>query len=110
MTTTNETMDRMLRNVGKAILIAPVWLAALVAGWAWYGYVLHLLWAWFMVPAFGAPPLAIPMALGVAATVGLLTKPSPEIKEDEPKWRPWAVMFIRPTLVLLVGWIVKQFI
>lgn len=110
MTTTNETMDNMLKAVGKAILIAPVWCCAVALAWMWYGYVLHILWGWFMVPAFGAPPLSIPMALGVSVTVGLLTKPSPEIKESEPKWRPWAVMFMRPALVLLTGWIVTRFL
>lgn len=38
------------------------------------GFVLSKLWFWFMVPAFGLPPLHIAYALGMSLIIALLTK------------------------------------
>ena len=45
-----------------------------VFGALWRGYVLFLLWAWFMVPTFGAPTLSIPAAIGVSLIVAYLAR------------------------------------
>ena len=37
------------------------------------GYVLNVLWGWFIVSTFGAVPINIPQALGVFIVVRLMT-------------------------------------
>lgn len=39
----------------------------------WSGYVLSLLWAWFIVAAFEIRPLSIPAAIGIALIARYLT-------------------------------------
>ena len=79
----------------------------------WSGYVLSILWGWFMVPVFHLPTLSIPTAIGIALVIGYLTKQdmSNLKKEEDRKW--YSVLFeafMRPAVSLLVGWIVKQFL
>ena len=86
-----------------------------VIGAIWSGYVLTILWAWFVVPTFGLPPLALAPAIGLAVVVSYLTHqyhPKPAKPDDDGKWdetaRVIAHMVFRPAIALLVGWIVKQ--
>ena len=37
----------------------------------WRGYVLSVLWAWFIVPLFGLPALSIPLAIGLMVIVSM---------------------------------------
>lgn len=76
----------------------------------WKGYVLTVLWAWFMVPAFHVAPLRIPFAIGIGLIVGWLTHVNRK-PEQEPETAHTVVMsLILPALVLGSGWIVAQFI
>lgn len=84
-------------------------------GAIWSGYVLTLLWAWFVVPTFGLPPLALAPAIGLAVVAGYLTHqytPKAAPPAGDGKWdetgRAIGSMALRPALALLVGWIVKQ--
>jgi len=40
------------------------------------GWVLSILWRWFMVPTLGLPALSVPQAIGIALVVGMLTHQS----------------------------------
>lgn len=85
----------------------------LALGAVWNGYVLAILWGWFMVPTFGLPPLALAPAIGVAVVVGYLThpyRPTEDAKGKEVKRvvESFSVMVMRPAMALLMGWIVKQ--
>lgn len=88
-------------------------LAAL--GAIWSGYVLTILWAWFVMPIFGLPALAIAPAIGLAVVAGYLTHqyvPKAAKPDGDGKWdetgRAIAHMAFKPAFALLVGWIVKQ--
>jgi hypothetical protein len=81
--------------------------AIVAASAAWSGLVLSLLWAWFFVPAFGAPHLTIVQAIGAALVVRWLCRDDKESNSDKPL-KDVARLFLEPTLVLLVGWVVKQ--
>ena len=88
-------------------------LAAL--GAIWSGYVLTILWAWFVVPTFGLPALAIAPAIGLSVVAGYLTHqyiPKAAKPAGEGKWeetgRVVASMVFKPAFALLVGWIAKQ--
>ena len=46
----------------------------------WFGYVLSILWVWFIIPAFHVQPLTIPLAIGVALTVRYIIMSSSQIQ------------------------------
>lgn len=87
--------------------------ALMLTGAIWQGYVLHILWGWFMTPVFSLPPLTMFQAVGVALVVGYLTKQSESGLKKDKNLKPylmWYEMALNPALALLVGWIVKQFL
>ena len=73
------------------------------------GFVLQKLWLWFIVVQFNQPPITIPVALGIATLVGLLTHQdnSKETKQDTV----YVVVrnIIIPLLALFFGWIYTLF-
>lgn len=99
----------------KEIGIATTAIAIATLGSIWRGYVLSVLWAWFIVTTFGAKPLSIAAAIGVSCVVGFLTKqykPSP--KDTRPAGEQWTdlsmMIFGGPAGVLLFGYIVKAWL
>jgi hypothetical protein len=89
-------------------------LALMVLSSMWKGYVLTVLWAWFVVPTFGLPALAIAPAIGLAMVVSFLTHQSDAIKEPEGDFaerlaKSVSLVLVMPALVLGVGWVVHQF-
>lgn len=98
-----------------AILATLGVLAAIPIAIAWRGYVLAILWGWFMVPAFGLPALTVVQAIGVSLTVAFITyQYQPKAMEpEEETWkkvsRPITHLVLGPAMSLLMGWIVKSF-
>jgi hypothetical protein len=77
--------------------------AALLEGW-----VLSVMWRWFIVP-LGAPVISIPAAIGIALLAGMLTHQTRN--PDEVEWEHLlSSALIAPPFILLVGWVVKQFL
>lgn len=78
------------------------------------GWVISILWGWFIVPVFKIPTLNILQAYGLALVVGILTKQdidvkSPERSITETIIRGIGVAVLRPLFTLGFGWIVLQF-
>jgi hypothetical protein len=81
------------------------------------GWVLSVMWAWFIVPTFNAPTLSIPMAIGISMVVGLLTYQNSKNDKEEESYE-WAriigsllvIVFGKPLLVLFLAWVVYQFV
>jgi hypothetical protein len=92
-----------------AILGFPVLVAA---SSIWRGYVLSVLWAWFMVPAFGLPALSVALAIGLSLIVGLVThqRTGREIEKPFSLGVTVALATLAPALCLLAGWIAHQFV
>lgn len=81
----------------------------------WDGYVLTVLWGWFIVPTFGAPPLKIPAAIGLSIIVAFTAHQytdcvQPERTFGERLARATTYSALVPACMLLVGWIVKAFL
>jgi hypothetical protein len=90
----------------KLLLFLPI--AAVSAIWG--GFVLSILWAWFVVPVFHAPALRIPYAIGLAIVCHLLTQRTRH-PDDEPETLHVAIAsFVVPATLLLFGWVVTWFI
>ena len=96
----------------KIVGIVTVVAASVVGSTIWSGYVLSILWGWFVVTSLGCPPLALPNAIGIACVVGYLTQPKPA---DTPKGSKFldklteaiVYAFLKPAFALLFGWIVQ---
>ena len=94
------------------------WIAGILAVLAlssmWNGYVLTVLWGWFLVPTFGMPALALAPAIGLSLVVSFLTHQSDAAKEQEGSSmerfsKAVAHSLLMPALVLGVGWVVQKF-
>jgi hypothetical protein len=85
-----------------AVLVSPL-------NWLLNGFVLSILWAWFMVP-LGLPAIGKAHALGLACVIGLLShQQPPDCASDKPAWarigNSMIVSFVAPVLTLIIGWI-----
>lgn len=100
-----------MENIGKFV----VSLAIVIFGVVYGGWVLCLLWAWFIVPVFGMPALTVAHAVGLKLVAGYLTASFSE-KETQtmPFWKQLAkslgMKIAWGLLALLTGLIVKQFV
>jgi hypothetical protein len=74
------------------------------------GWVLSILWGWFIVPLFGLPVLSIPYAIGMALIVGMFKGQTKDLSNDDEKVAVVAKIFLFPFIALFIGWIVKGFI
>lgn len=57
----------------------------------WNGYVLSILWGWFIVPTFEAPTLSVGYAIGFTMIVSYLTHPINLFKKDNKEWKNWFI-------------------
>ena len=75
------------------------------------GFVLSILWGWFIVPLFGLPQLSLPYAIGIGMVVSFLTYQHVDSGKSENALATLVGLIIaRPALTLLLGWIVQSFI
>lgn len=95
-----------------AILAIPGGIALMVCGVLFSGWVLSVMWGWFLVP-LGVPSIAVAQAIGISLTVSLLTKqwrPSEDDKGPKSAMTKLAAEAIaRPFLALLFGWVITLF-
>jgi hypothetical protein len=92
------------------VLLSLLGISALVVlSSIWRGFVLSILWGWFMVPLFGLPALNIPFAIGIALVVGFLTHQSSNENEKTDWGNSITMAVMYPALILLVGWVVTFF-
>jgi len=91
-----------------AVIFGMVAIIAILDGW-----ILCILWRWFIVPLFGLPELNIGSAIGISLIIGLLTgkktdNQKKEEKENGKTGKSFNIICI-PLLILFVGWIVHLF-
>lgn len=76
----------------------------------WSGYVLTVLWDWFVVQTFRLPHLSLPAAIGIAIVVRYLTWQPVESPDDdfaEAMIKGAGTALLLPAFMLLFGWIVQ---
>lgn len=89
-------------------ILVPVILAA---SFLIDGFVLSILWNWFIPRIFiGAPTLSILNAIGLAIVIGFLTRKyqKPDSYNGKNLW-PFLYLFVGPFIALFFGWIVHLF-
>lgn len=65
-------------------------------------WVLAKLWAWYLVPAFGAPILILPVAFGISVITGLLLAP---VRQEKTELKTMWLSLVAPIGFLFVGWL-----
>ena len=90
-------------------------IVSIAVGAIWKGFVLSVLWRWFMVPIFGLPELSLVVAIGVGLVISFLTYQHIEIEPAEEEsfgYRFGKALFAAifyPAIALFFGWIVHLF-
>ncbi len=77
------------------------------------GYVLSILWRWFLVPTLDLPAISIVQAIGISLVIGYLTDHSSGKSDDRKSDNLIANIFtisLKPLMALFIGWIVKLFL
>jgi hypothetical protein len=101
----------------KAIGYIATFLITTVFGSIWNGYVLAILWRWFVVKPFGAPALTVATAIGISLVVGYLTHQR-QVDTDAEKAKSMEMrlmeallwMLLKPAFALAVGAVVRNWV
>ena len=100
-------------NDKKVITLSIVALLLTIPSLIFSGYVLSVLWGWFMVPIFGMPALSIPAAIGVWMVIGFITHQTIDADDsrtsEKKLYESIGQAISRPLLALLVGYIVHLY-
>jgi hypothetical protein len=105
-------------NIGTLGCLGIVFVALIVTigGSIVNGYVLSVLWGWFVVPLFQAPQLSIPYAIGISFIIKMLSGERQSNTNNKDKDMTTLISeslsftFVVPFMILLFGWIVTLFI
>lgn len=102
----NSNDKTTIACLGSLLGIILIPLIAILHGW-----VLTILWGWFVVPVFRVSELSIAAAIGLTITIAMFK--TYEIKQQEKspedKLVEAAATIIVPLVVLFCGWIVHFF-
>ena len=97
----------------KAIGYIVSFLTFIVLGSVWGGYVLSVLWDWFIVSHFELKPLTLPVAIGLAMVISYTTHQYDQTESSkDAKDRLIETVtysFMKPLLTLFAGWIITFF-
>lgn len=79
-----------------------------------YGTVLKTMWGWFVVTTFQVPAVSLPVAIGLSATVSMMTSSQGRKKTDDESYTYlWLdgvfTSLTHSLLALIVGYICKSF-
>lgn len=101
-------MDKIkhgLKFIATMILIGTYGFLVLV----FYGFVLSVLWGWFIVP-LGIASITVPQAVGIAAVVNLFRfAMESKLHENLNYKQKLALAVVAPAMLLLFGYIVTLF-
>lgn len=102
-----------MENDGVTCLVMGLWfLVLLVVGLLLAGWVLSILWGWFVVPIFNVENLTIVQAIGLSLVFDLFASglKAETVDEKDPidKMLKSAVrVILTPLFFLFIGWIVQ---
>lgn len=102
-TSANPGMKKNLLGCFGAFATIPF--AGILNGW-----VVSILWGWFVGPQFHLPSVGIAEAGGISLVISMLTYQDTPRDKDREWWEPLARMFMKPFFGLLFGCIWKAFL
>lgn len=97
----------------KELTLLVVAIVATIFGAVWGGFVLSILWGWFVAVPFGVIVLTVPMAIGLHLTVSFMTQ-SITTQQAGQTYTDFVAgqlseIFFRPLVSLAIGWVVTFF-
>lgn len=95
---------------GKAAAGCLFTLLAIPFGAMLNGYVLSVVWAWFIVPVFGLPEISVAQGLGIALVVGMMTHQDVPLDKEQEWWAPAMTTLVKPLVTLVFASIWKSFL
>ena len=110
-----ETENILAGGIACLGILAYVFIL-LVGGSIVSGWVLSILWGWFVVPLFSLPHLSIPYAIGLGTVVSMFKNTNMDFKKENDESSVMQAvrlifkLFIPPLVALGIGWIVLQFV
>lgn len=101
--------------MGLAVIVVIVVIVFTLASVVMRGYVLSVLWAWFVVPALGLPPLGVAHAIGLTLVAAMFTLHLSGADGDDKSaggliGHAFGHGIAAPVLMLVAGWIVRGFV
>lgn len=106
----------MKHGLSSCVGLILLFVVSAVGGSIIGGWVLSVMWEWFIVPTFDAPRLSIPVAIGISMVAGMLTHQRAKSVDDKSSNTSsvvselLSITVITPLLTLFVAWIVYQFV
>ena len=108
----NDVSVRLLGCLGLIALVAvTVIISTVINGW-----VLSVMWRWFISTTFGVAPLTITNAIGLSLLVSLLTNQRDKTKKKDTQEFSkefidvTSYTIIMPLTILAIGWVVHLFL
>ena len=79
------------------------------------GYVLSVMWDWFIVSHFGLKAIPIPIAIGLGLIISFMTKQDTDKESNDKSLtdvliKGFVMALFKPTIFLFLGWVVTFFI
>lgn len=100
--------------IGACAAIVVVGGLATIAAAFVNGWVLSILWGWFIQPYFEVPALTIPLAIGIVLVVGFLTHQGKQAKDTRDTAQQLSdaasEVILYPLVVLALGYFVQMFL
>lgn len=102
----SKSEDRAITCLAWLITFGIAIIMAIIQGW-----VLTVLWDWFVVPTFNVSQLSIAVAIGISIIVSMFRGGYTTNKEQTLEQKIGVVVgiILSPFLSLLLGWIVHMF-
>lgn len=98
-----------MNPIANAIVAVAIAVAVAVPLAMWNGFVIHMMWGWFIVP-LGVQSIGIAHAIGFGLFVSLLHRPRIDDDDKKSLWARIGEELARTTLILLIALIVKSWI
>lgn len=109
-TTTTAAKNHPLHEAAMAVTGLSGIVLMLTLGVIWRGFVLSILWGWFMVGPLGVPALSIPAAIGITLIVAYLVTSKIQESADRGVVSMFTKGALIPLFALGLGWIVARFL
>ncbi len=98
--------------IGVLVTFTVIAVVLLVIECGVSGYVVSVLWGWFVVPKFGLPELDILYAIGISLTLSTCLNSSSVYKTENEKLDYVKLankLAISPAIALGAGWLIKNY-
>ena len=92
-----------MRELALGMLGIPM----LVLGFILNGFAVYIMWGWFIEP-LGVPGIGIAHSLGISFLVTFITHQDVQ-SPDRDLFEAFILLFSKPLLTLLFGWIFQAF-